>query len=73
MHPFTTPFDKVRPITWVKQVIGVTVRWTAGASKAEPVNKRVTSHRFVLQTRTVEWALSPNLARVSHEYNENTE
>jgi len=62
------PFPGLRGIVWARnprqQVTGAVARLSDGSSFAETVNKRVAQHRPDSPARTVEWAHSPNLARV---------
>jgi len=71
--PFCTflfSFPGPRGLVWARnprqQVTGAVARLSDGSSMAETVNKRAAQHRPDSLTRTVEWAHSPNLARVRY-------
>ena len=61
-------FHEQQGLVWARnplqQVTGAVARLSNGSSMAETVNKREAQHRLDSLTRTVEWAHSPNLARV---------
>ena len=66
LYSFRGPQGLVWARNPLQQVTGAAARLSEGSSKAETVNKRAAQHRPDSVTRTVEWAHSPNLARVRY-------
>jgi len=72
MIDFTSFLIILNAIRWSPylqhQVFSKVARWNAGTESSSPLTS-LGALLILLLTRTVEWAPSPNVARVSYEYN----